>query len=334
MKKTVMLAATLAIVAPNAQAADPITLKLAFPPPPVSFFNGGVLAPWGKELEQETNGAVAVQIFVGGTVANFNNVFDRVVNGVVDLGWGLHGPMGAKFKKSSVTNLPGLLSSGPQCTQALWTLIATDVIADEYAEVRPLSIGCFPGSGFVSAKPLRSTDDFKGMKVGVGSRMLGSEMELLGAAPITLTTSDIYSSLQRGTIDASATGWAAVAAFKLHEVSKFVFEAPMGHATNFLLMNKDSYAKLPAAAQRVLDAKTGMVLSARMGKAGHDETVHGRKMVEQMGTHTITTMPESDLAKLQKTMQPLVDQWVKETPDGSRVLSAYKAELEKARRSM
>jgi TRAP-type C4-dicarboxylate transport system substrate-binding protein len=334
MRKTLLLAAALIALAPGARAADPITLKLAFPPPPVSFFNGGVLAPWGKEIEQETKGAVAVQIFVGGTVANFGNVYDRVLNGVVDLGWGLHGPMGNKFQKSSVTNLPGLLSTGPECTTALWQLLAAGVVADEYAAVKPLSVACFPGSGFVSAKPLRSTDDFKGMKVGVGSKMLGNEMEMLGAAPISLNTAEIYQSLQRGTIDASATGWAAVAAFKLHEVAKYVYEAPMGHATNFLLMNNESFAKLPESARRVIESKSGMPLAARMGKAGHEETLHGRKMVEQMGTHTITTMPESDLVKLQKTMQPLVDQWVKDTPDGARVLAAYKAELEKARRGM
>lgn len=329
MKRLLLLATALVGLAPAAQAADPVTLKLAFPPPPMSFFNGHVLAPWGKEIEDATGGAVKVQIFVGGTVANFVNVYDRVLNGVVDLGWGLHGHLGTKFQKSSVTNLPGFLTTGPQCTTALWQLIATGVVADEYAAVKPLAIGCFPGSGFIASKPLRSTDDFKGMKVGVGSKMLGEEMALLGAAPISLTTSDIYSSLQRGTVDASATGWAAVAAFKLHEVSKFGFEAPLGHATNFLLMNNDSFAKLPAAAQKVIESKSGAVLATKMGNAGHEETMHGRQMVQNMPGYTISTMPPADLAKLQKTMQPLVDEWVKNTPDGARVLAAYKSELAK-----
>jgi TRAP-type C4-dicarboxylate transport system substrate-binding protein len=315
-------------------AAEPVTLKLAFPPPPVSFFNGGVLAPWAKEIEEETKGELKVQIYVGGSVANFNNVFDRIVNGVVDLGWGLHGPMGTKFAKSTVTNLPGLVSTGPQCTTALWNLIAGGVAADEYNEVKPLAVGCFPGSSFIANRPLRSVEDFKGMKVSVGSKILGSEMELLGAAPISLTTAEVYQSLQRGTVEISAIGWAAVAAFKLHEVAKWGFEAPMGHATNFLLMNKESFAKLPEGSRRALEANSGAKLAARMGKAGDEETQHGRKMVQQMPGWTITTMPEADLARLQQAMQPLVDQWLKDTPDGARVLAAYKTELEKARKGM
>ena len=320
-------AATLSVTPANSEIS---TLKLAFPPPPVSFFNGQVLAPWGKEIEEATKGEVKVQIFIGPTLANFGNMYDRVLNGVIELGWGLHGPFGTQFRKSSVTNLPGIPATGSQCSAALWQLIASGVIADEYAAVKPLSVGCFPGSSFISAKPLRSVDDFRGMKVGVGSKMLGEEQQLLGAAPISLTTSDIYQSLQRSTIDATATGWAAVAAFKLSEVSKYGFEAPLGNATNFLLMNKEAFTKLPADAQRVIESKTGASLTARMGKAGEDETNHGREIVEKIPGYAITTMPGSELAKLQKTMQPLVDQWIKDTPDGAHVLAAYKAELIKA----
>jgi TRAP-type C4-dicarboxylate transport system substrate-binding protein len=327
-------AVALALIAPAAHAADPITLKLAFPPPPVSFYNTGVLAPWSKEIEDETKGALKVQIFVGPSLANLGNMYDRILNGVADLGWALHGPFGAQFQKTSVTQLPGELGSGVECTQALWQLFTQGIIADEYTAVKTLSISCFPPTSFLSPKPLRSIDDFKGLKISVGSRLVGQGVELLGAAPIALTTTEIYPSLQRGTVDAAVIGWAATAAFKLHEVARYYFEAPMGMATNFLLMNKESFAKLPEELRRVLDAKSGAPLTARMGKAGDEETQHGRKMVAAMQGHTITTMPTSDLPRIKQAMAPLVDQWIKETPDGARVLAAFKAEFEKARRGM
>jgi TRAP-type C4-dicarboxylate transport system substrate-binding protein len=331
VKKTVLLVAALATIAPfSARAADPVTLKLAFPPPPISFFNGGVLAPWAKEIEAGTNGAVKVQIFVGPTLANFNNIYDRLLNGVIDLGWGLHGPLGNQFPKSAVATLPGLPATGSQCSKALWGLYASGVSADEYEKVRPLSIACFPRSSFIASKPVRSIDDLKGMKAYVGSKMQGLIVERLGGAPITGNTSDIYSGLQRGTFEAATTGWAAVAAFKLFEVSKYGFEAPLGHPTNFLLMNKDSFAKLPETARKVIETKSGAPLVAQMGKAGDNETTHGRQLAEKTPGYTITTMAEGELEKLQRAMQPLVDQWVKETPGGARVLAAYKAELARA----
>jgi TRAP-type C4-dicarboxylate transport system substrate-binding protein len=332
MKKLIPIVAALAVAATapfTARAADPVTLKLAFPPPPVSFFNGQVLAPWGKEIEEATGGAVKVQIFIGPTLANFNNIYDRILNGVIDLGWGLHGPLGTQFQKSSVATLPGFTTTGAQCSNALWGLYASGVTADEYAQVKPLSLACFPRSNYILAKPIRSIDDFKGMKVYVGSKMQALTTEALGAAPITGNTSDIYAGMQRGTFEAGMTGWAAVAAFKLFEVTKGGFEGPFGHPTNFLLMNKDSFAKLPADARKVIDARSGPSLVARMGKAGEDETNHGREIVEKIPGYAIATVQATEMAKLQKTMEPLVDRWVKETPDGAKVLATYKAELAK-----
>ena len=314
----------------TARAAEPVTLKLAFPPPPVSFFNGKVLAPWGKEIEAATKGAVKVQIFVGPSLASFGNMYDRILNGVADLGWGLHGPFGTQFRKTAVTTLPGIATTAMQCSKALWALYASGVIADEYEEVKPISLGCFVGSGFISTTPIRSVDDVKGLKVYVGSKSQGEIVERLGGAPITGNTSDIYQGLQRGTFEAATTGWAAVAAFRLHEVAKYGFDAPIGSPTNFLFMNKSSFAKLPADARRAIERHSGPGLSEKMGQIAHDENTHGREMVEKMPDHVITTMSEAGIARLRKTMQPMIDQWVKATPDGAKVLAAYKAELAKA----
>jgi TRAP-type C4-dicarboxylate transport system substrate-binding protein len=330
MKIGTWLAATLIAAPLSTEAAEPVTLKLGFPPPPVSHFYPALLDPWSKEIEEATKGAVKVQIFPGGVLSTHRNGYDRILNGVADIGWGLHGILGTTFQKSSVTSLPGIQATGPQCTAALWQLFATGVIADEYEKVRPLAFSCFPPTSAVSAKPLRSIDDFKGMKVSVTSRLYGQEVEILGAAPITLATTEIYQGLQRGTVDASIVGLAAVAAYKLHEVARFYLDAPFGQTTHYLLMNKDSYAKLPAEARAVFDSRTGAPLAARMGKTALEENDLGVQAVKTAPGQTMTTMTDSELARLQRLMAPVVDQWVKETPDGARVLASYKAEVAKA----
>jgi TRAP-type C4-dicarboxylate transport system substrate-binding protein len=229
-----------------------------------------------------------------------------------------------------VVNLPGIPNTGSQCSAALWQLFADGTIAEEYGKVKTLALGCFPGSNFIATKPIRTMDDFKGMKVYVGSKLQGEIVERLGAAPISGNTSDIYQGLQRGTFEAATTGWAAVAAFKLFEVTKAGFEAPMGNPTNFLLMNKDSYAKLPEAGRKAIDARSGAQLALRMGKAGQDETAHGREIAEKIPGYSFAQLPDKDLPRFQRLMQPLVDEWVKGTPDGAKVLAAYKAALAKA----
>jgi hypothetical protein len=55
----------------------------------------------------------------------------------------------------------------------------------------------------------------------------------------------------------------------------------------------------------------------------------GLHRVRGIPGQTITEMPDSDLGKFRHILAPVVDQWVKTTPDGARVLAAYKAELAK-----
>jgi len=330
MKYGIWAAVAVAVVAPSAAgAAEPITLKLGFPPPPVSNFYGGALVPWSQQIEKSTGGEVKVQIFPGGVLADHRNAYDRVLNEVADIVFGLHGILGKTFQKSTVSALPGFPATGAQCTAALWQLYATGVIADEYEKVHPLAFSCFPPTGIVSHRPLRSIDEVKGLKVSVTSRVYGQEVEILGGAPITLATTELYQALQRGTVDAAMVGMAAVAAYKLPEVANYYLDAPFGQTTEYLLMNKQSYAKLPAAARKVFDDTTGASLSALLSKAAKEENDMGLRLVEGVQGKTLTKMRDGDLPKLRAAMQPLVDQWLKETPDGARVLAAYKAELTK-----
>jgi TRAP-type C4-dicarboxylate transport system substrate-binding protein len=330
MRSGIWLTALLTIAAPAAvHAADPITLKLGFPPPPTSNFNAGALQPWSQDIEKATDGAVKIQIFPGGVLADHRNAYDRVLNGVADIVFGLHGILGNTFQKSLVSSLPGIQASGAQCTAALWQLYASGVIADEYEKVHPLAFSCFPPTSIVARKAVRSINDLKGLKVSVTSRVYGQEAEILGAAPITLATTELYQGLQRGTVDAAIVGMAAVAAYKLHEVVTYFFDAPLGQTTEYLLMNKQSYAKLPEPARRAFDRTTGAPLSAWLGRAAQEENEMGLRAIEGTSGKVVTKMPDDELPRMRQLMQPLIDQWLKDTADGARVLEAYKAELAK-----
>jgi TRAP-type transport system periplasmic protein len=321
--------AALAVVAPlAAYAAPPITLKLGFPPPPVSHFYGGTLVPWANEIEKATHGQLKIQIFAGGTLASHRNGYDRMLNGVADIVFGLHGIMGKTFQKTSVTALPGFPATGAQCTQAVWALYTSGVIADEYEKVRPLGFSCFPPTAIISRRELRKIGDVNGLKISVTSRIYGQEIEVLGGAPITLATPEIYQAMQRGLVDGATVGMAAVAAYKLTEVASYYLNAPLGQTTEYLLMNKESHAKLPEDVRKVFDATTGLKLSMSLGKSAQEETDMGVKKVEA-AHQNVTEMSDSDLGELRKVMRPVVEQWLKATPDGEKVIEAYRAELAK-----
>jgi TRAP-type mannitol/chloroaromatic compound transport system substrate-binding protein len=58
----------------------------------------------------------------------------------------------------------------------------------------------------VSKRPLRTLADFKGVKIRAPQGMSGDIFSLLGAAPVQLPGSEVYTALERGVVDASDWG--------------------------------------------------------------------------------------------------------------------------------
>jgi TRAP-type C4-dicarboxylate transport system substrate-binding protein len=70
-------------------------------------------------------------------------------------------------------------------------------------------------------------------------------------------------------------GMAVVAAYKPQEAAKHDFDAPPGQTTEYLLMNNESYAKLPEDARKALDSKAGASLAALLGSPPRKRTTWG-----------------------------------------------------------
>ena len=331
-----ILAATLALAAlaaasTPASAADPIVLRFAYPAPPQGPANLWGFTPWAQEILAASGGTVEVKIFPGGSIADFNKVYDRVLNGVADIGYGIFGPVSTDFPKSMVASLPFEASNVEEAALALWRIYEKGVIADEYGRVKLLALFNFSDNGLHTRKPIKTMADMQGMKFSVGTRALGEIMERLGATPVQLPPSEYYSSNQRGLIDGSATSWPAIAPFKLHEVTNFHLDLALGQGPAFTMMNKESYAKLPEAGRRAIDSLSGEGFTRRMAAASQRMDTEGRAAVAAMPNQSISRLDPAEERRWAERVGPVTEGWVKATPNGAAVLAAYRAEVIRAR---
>jgi len=102
-------------------------------------------------------------------------------------------------------------------------------------------------------EPPQRLDDWKGKRVRAGGG-IGDAMERLGAIKTTTAATEVYTSMQRGSMDAASFPYTyAQAAYKIHEVSDW-FTANMSPGTSDcpIVFNKTSYMKLPAQYQKLL----------------------------------------------------------------------------------
>lgn len=102
-------------------------------------------------------------------------------------------------------------------------------------------------------KPPQNMTDWKGMRVRAGGG-LGDAMAKLGAVKTTTTATEVYTALQRGSMDGVSLPYSyAHAAYKLPEVSEW-FTSNMSPGTSACpaVLSKASFNKLPPQYQKLL----------------------------------------------------------------------------------
>jgi TRAP-type C4-dicarboxylate transport system substrate-binding protein len=96
-------------------------------------------------------------------------------------------------------------------------------------------------------------------------------------------------------------------------------------------MNKDAYAKLPQKAKETIDRYAGEPFSRRLGEGGDKATEDVKERWKALPGHTVSTLSPQESERWKKILEPVTTDWVKRTPDGEKVLAAFRAELTKIR---
>jgi TRAP-type mannitol/chloroaromatic compound transport system substrate-binding protein len=107
----------------------------------------------------------------------------------------------------------------------------------------------FMGKG----KPPRTLDDWKGLRVRAPGAV-GEAFVKLGASLSTVPAVELYTALERGTVDAASFPFTyAHAAYQLHTISTwYTSNLAPGNAGCSAVVNKEAFAKLPPQYQKLL----------------------------------------------------------------------------------
>ncbi|MBN2059484.1 MAG: TRAP transporter substrate-binding protein [Deltaproteobacteria bacterium] len=101
-----------------------------------------------------------------------------------------------------------------------------------------------------SGKAIKTVEDFKGLKIRSSGAAQAAMFKVLGAVGVELDSSEIYTALQRGTIEACTTGSSRVRRARLYEVAPYITINPTEPFMSFyLVINKDVWGKIPAKDQ-------------------------------------------------------------------------------------
>jgi TRAP-type C4-dicarboxylate transport system substrate-binding protein len=301
------------IVFPNldspAEAAKVIRLKVAmyFPPP---TFQSKVLEEFCHELEKRTNGAVKVDYYTGGSLLRAPAMFEGVVNGIADIGYShVYYTAG----RMPVTEAAGLPIGYPSA----W--VASQVLNDFYNEFKPkefdkvkvLWLNTSPNSAIATAKkPIRKLEDLKGLTIRAPGQA-GEVIKALGGTPAPTPMMEVYDGLAKGVLDGEASNFETLIAFKFAEVVKY--STSVWQINNpfpfYLVMNKNSYKKLPPDVKSVFDTLVGEYKERYIMTWNAIDFI-GKGFGLKKGVEFIE-LPPSELPKWQAAVKPVFEDYVK-----------------------
>ncbi|HWE75352.1 MAG TPA: TRAP transporter substrate-binding protein [Stellaceae bacterium] len=311
-------------------AADETVLNFATTNIPTTRLNLQYLHPWAEAINADGKGAVRIEIRDGTTIANFENYFDRVTGNVVQISWGLLSTVRGKFPRSEVSTLPFMAKSAADASQAIWRLYKQGLIAGEYEDLHPLMLIALTPAGIHMSHPLKSLDTLAGAKLVVSSKVNADSASLLGGTPLSIPLSEMYAAIQRGTADGTIAAWTSFDPFHLAEVTNYHVDARLGTSAAMMFMTKATYDVLSPVAKKAIDAHSGEMESRAFGAWWDGERKAGRENTVARGDkRTIVDLTPEQTAAWQKKLEPLTENWVRNTPDGEKVLAAYRAELAK-----
>jgi TRAP-type mannitol/chloroaromatic compound transport system substrate-binding protein len=272
---------------------------------------------FAERMGQLSGGRFKIQTFPGGALGNALKVPETVKNGVAECG---HTWMGYDWGKDPTTVLFGGYAGSMDSERMLhWMYDAGgDKLQRAYREEKE-GIVSFPlfirtAEAFLhSRKPVKTLADLKGLKL----RTAGAWLEMakdLGAAPVTTAGGDVYPMLERGAIDATEWGtlWENITP-GFHKVAKYVI-IPGVHqpvAPFELCINREAWAKLNAADQRLVELVAKLVTFETWVKVGNEDA-KALEFFRKAGNEII----ELD-AEVQRQTRKIGMAWAQKTAQGN-----------------
>jgi TRAP-type C4-dicarboxylate transport system substrate-binding protein len=315
-RKLVLFGATIAvlgstgIVAPLKSAE--FNMRMHSFIPPVANPAKTWLIPWVKKINKASGGRINIKPFwkmqLGGKP---QALLDQARDGVVDIVWTLPGFTTGRMPKAEIFELPFLHKDALSTTLALQDYQAKH-LRKETAPWHVLLMHSHAGVLFMTKTPISKMSDLKGMKMRGANRTSVLLLQALGADGIATPLGRVPPMMSKGVINGVLLPYEIAPAVKMQELGKYFTDLAtpsprLNTAVFTMLMNKKSYAKLPADLKKVIDDNSGRNIAAAAGKNWDAIEAPGKRVMQSKKKNQFSTLNATESDKIRKVSQGVYD---------------------------
>lgn len=337
--KRLIKAVTLAAIAAfsiSAHAADKVyRLKLAETWGPNTPILGDASKNMAKLAKEMSNGRLQIRIDSANKHKAPLGVFDMVKSGQYDLGHS-----SSYYWKGKVPNtlyfssMPfGLMTT----EQYAWFYRGggMELMQEVYA---PHNLLSFPGGnsdiqmGGWFRKEINSVEDLQGLKMRIPG-FAGEVFARVGAKPTNIAPGELYTSLERGTIDALEwVGPAFDLRMGFQNIAPYYYTAwhEPGSETQFLV-NKRTWDRLPKDLQVILETAFRVAAFDMYIQAVDANAEAWDKMLEENPNIKVRDFPAAVLDRMRQEKEALLTEFAAKDPLAKKIIESQSAYLKKVR---
>ena len=278
-------------------------------------------------IERLSQGRLKIKVYGGGELVPALGAFDAVRSGAAEMGSGVSYYWAGKMPASQFFGSVPFGMNAQQLNAWLISGGGMDLWRELYGQFGLVpfvggNTGVQMGGWF--NKKIESLDDIKGLKMripGLGGKVL----EKAGGTPVLIAGSELYTSLERGIID--ATEW--IGPYHDHkmgfyQIAKYYY-SPGWHETGSALeffVNQEAYEKLPEDLQAMIESVCLQINHWMLSEFEAQNAIYLKKLVEEEGVE-LKNFPTSVLDQLRIYTQETIEELVESDPFSKKVYESY-----------
>lgn len=328
MKNLLTTAAAVAMVASAATAQD-VTLRIQ------SHYatehpSGILAAQFADDIEVMSGGAIDIEIFYSSSVVATTETFDAAINGILDCDMtGGAYQTGKNPAFQFVGDIMGGYDTPWQQLSWLYYGGGYEAAQELYNAENMQLVGwwIYGQESLSSSKPLAGPDDLKGWKFRSPPGLETEIFEELGAQPIVMDFTEIFTALETGIIDgADASGLNNNVGLGLYDiVNHATYPGFHSMPSDHLACNLDVWNGLSDQHKRIIDTAM-QKLALHTALSNEKKNAEAAAMLTAKGV-TLHEWSAEDRADFRAAAQVAWDRWAEKTPEAAALVASHRAYL-------
>ena len=203
---------------------------------------------FAKRAGELTKGKVKVEVYANSTLYKDKEELEALQLGAVQMlapSLAKFGPLGVK--EFEVFDLPFIFDNYAELHKVTQGPLGKQLLAKLDAKgIEGLAFWDNGFKSFSANKPLKTPDDFKGLKMRIqSSKVLEAQMRAVGSLPQVMAFSEVYQALQTGVVDGTENPHSNMYTQKFYEVQKNMSITDHGYLGYAVITNKKFWDGLP-----------------------------------------------------------------------------------------